>query len=220
MYKALYPLLLILITSCSAIEKNEQTSTADTTVANYDTTTTGHYPPAPGNDETPAESSIEIGDSMLITGNFDGDNIPDSGYFVVVDKHIQQFDPRDYEHGEDNHLDSVTYDYKFYFHDERIGTLADLGGAAVTLINEGDINQDGKDEISVIHQYLQTGMGILNCYTCRNGKWEEIASHEFGGYYAALDRIEAEGKIIVKDSTPYFYENDDSLGDTLVIRRK
>jgi hypothetical protein len=189
-------------------------------MANYDTIATGHYPPAQSNYEASAESSIEVGDSMLIAGNFDGDDIPDSGYLVVVDKHIQQFDPNDYEHGEDNHLDSVTYDYKFYFRNERIATLSDLGGAAVTLINEGDINQDGRDEISVIHQYLQTGMGILNCYTCQNGKWEEIATFEFGGYYAALDRIEAEGKIVLKDSTPYFYENDDSLGDTLVIMRK
>ncbi|SHN45760.1 hypothetical protein [Chitinophaga sp. CF418] len=219
MYKALHALLLVLTASCSAIEKNQQTTVQDTSTANYDTIAPGHYPPAQSSYEATAESSIEAGDSTLITGNFDGDNIPDSGYFVVVDKHIQQFDPKDYEHGEDNHMDSVTYDYKFCFRGEKLGTLSDLGGAAVTLINEGDINHDGKDEISVIHQYLLTGMGVLNSYTYQNGKWEEIATFEFGGYYAALDRIEAEGKIILKDSTPYFYENDDSPGDKLVMHK-
>jgi len=129
------------------------------------------YPPVQNTYE--AEKSIEVGDSVLITGNFDGDNTADSGYLVVVNKHIQQFNPEDYEHGEDNHQDSVTYEYKFCFR-EGIGALSDLSGAAVTLVNEGDINRDGKDEISVIRQYLLTGMVIFNSYTYQNGKWEEL----------------------------------------------
>ena len=217
MYKALYALPLLLIAACHLSDKKTETVTQDTTVTNYDTVNTASLPPQ--NNKVEKEIvTPEVGDSMLIIGNFDGDNISDSGYLVLVDKHVTVFDPKDYEHGEDNHLDSVTYDYKFCFRGEKIEALSGLGGAAVMLVNEGDINHDGKDEISVLHQYLQTGMCAFRSYTYQEGKWKELVSFEFNGYSAALSQEEVQYLLLMKDSTPYFYEHDDSLGEKLELK--
>ena len=215
MYKALY--VLLLIATCNSSDKKTQTVDQDTTVANPDTVNKASLI----SQNSKVEKEIvtpEVGDSMLITGNFDGDNTPDSGYLVVVDKHVNVFDPKDYEHGEDNHLDSVTYDYKFCFGSEKIGMLLDLGGAAVMLVNEGDINHDGKDEISVLHQYLQVGMCAFRSYTYQAGKWKELVSFEFNGYSAALSQEEVQYLLLMKDSTPYFYEHDESPGEKLELK--
>ncbi len=208
MYKTLYALSVLLIAHCGSSNTKEQTQVHDTAIVNHEAKIVEVYPTlADSHEDVPA--AIEVGDSTLIIGNFDGDNIPDSGYLVVVDKYIAKFDPRDDEHGEENHQDSVIYDYIFRFRDEKQRTLSGLGGAAVALVNEGDLNHDGTDKISVLQQYLVTGMCIFSTYTYHNDKWEEIFSSEFHGHSAPIDKIEIDGRIVMEDSIPYYYENDE-----------
>jgi hypothetical protein len=216
MYKTLYLLSVVLIATCNASDKKQQTSAQDTAKANH-AVIVDQDPPLQNNDDKQAVTSIEVGDSTLIMGDFDGDHIPDSGYFVVVDKYITEFDPKDYEHGGDNHIDSVVYGYKFCFPGEKIATLPGLGGAVVSLVNEGDVNRDGKDEISVLQQHLLTGTCAFNTYTYQNGQWKQILGKQFAGYYGLIEEVEVQGRIVMEDSILYYYEHGDSPGEKLEL---
>lgn len=214
MYKALYTLSVLLIATCNSSEKKQEATTQNAPAVNHDTVVTVSAPPTQSIQE---EEIINVGDSTLVIGNFDGDNVPDSGYFVVVDKYVSEPEP-DVPGEGDDHSDPVLYNYVFRFRDQRLNTLPNLSGGAVMLVNEGDLNHDGTDEISVLQQYLIIGSGVLNTYTYQNGKWKQIAEMGLATSANAFSRDEVEKLIRKKDSIPYFYEQEDAAGRILEIK--
>jgi|RhiMetdeSRZDD1v2_1073273.scaffolds.fasta_scaffold11317_12 hypothetical protein len=210
MRKALYAgLPIMLIIACNSSESKQPAIIRDTPIAN------NHIVITPETAEIPAEDEK---DSLAVIGNFDGDNIPDSGYFVLVHKSEHQYEPENEQvkGEEDDHADSVIYEYLLRFKGNRVGELRDIKGAAVYVINEGDLNHDGKDEITVFSKYIVTCMNNVSCYTFREGKWVQIEQVSFNSC-VPYDEDELQAKIVMKNGVPWFYESRDAVGFKLKL---
>ncbi|MVN21183.1 hypothetical protein [Mucilaginibacter arboris] len=81
------------------------------------------------------------------------------------------------------------------FADPKIPTIKVKGAIGGTLYNLGDLNNDGKDEVGVLHEWFNGCWNAFDVYTFKHGFWEmavqPISTH--------CNQWEANLKPIVKD---------------------
>jgi hypothetical protein len=217
-----YTLLLVLIIACNSDESNKPTSVRSAVITNIDTTQVSSstnntiISPTLATDEKPAQEKKAL---LQVIGNFDGDNIPDTGNLVLlgITKHELEPEEEQVKGEEDDHSDTVIYNYSLHFQGNMLGEIKDINGVEVAVINEGDLNHDGKDEISVFSYRMVICSCNLACYTFRNGKWvmiDEIQFHSCG----FRDINELQSYIMMKDGIPWYYESPDAKGIRLQLK--
>ncbi|THU31594.1 hypothetical protein FAM09_28640 [Niastella caeni] len=207
---------MVLIIACNSDESNQPTSVRSAVITNIDSTQAIFSPQLATNEKT-AQEKKEI---FQVTGNFDGDNIPDTGNLVLVRiiRHELEQEEVQLKGEEDDHEDTATYNYSLRFGGNRLGEIKDITGVEVAVTNEGDLNHDGKDEISVFSIHKITCFTDLTCYTFRNGGWVVLDEMQFHSC-SSLDENELQSHIIMKDSVPWYYENSEAKGNRLQLKQ-
>jgi hypothetical protein len=136
----------------------------------------------------------QMPDTAIIYGDFNGDQIMDTAYGVLFKEH------RDEEDGQDEYIvrfssDSITPLYASY------------GG--MRLINEGDLNKDGRDDISLFQEPHHGCTYDMSTWTYANNKWKEVAEPWL--VFTACESISDEDlqkRIVVENDTVYYYQED------------
>lgn len=108
----------------------------------------------------PEELKVWVGTS--ITGDFDGDGIVETANAVKV------------KTGSGNPVEDGTPDeYEVQFSTKNIKPIA-AGCCEMRLVNEGDLNNDGNDEISIFQAPMNGCTYTMTTYTLRAGKWKVL----------------------------------------------
>lgn len=114
--------------------------------------------------------------------------------------------------------DGFPAEYALVFDDETIPSL-NIGCCAAKLINEGDLNNDGNDELSIYQEPMNGCTYTLTTYTYKNGEWKQLIepfSIPTACEEIALDEI---GKRVFKEGNEiYIYQTDMSDEDSKLIK--
>lgn len=200
MKSSLYTLLVILLLSSCLHSGNDQQS--DTSNVN----------PAAGIDTNmmmvvnPPQNAEVIPDTVRIEGDFNGDSVPDLAFGVLFKAHSPEQDMQN--------------DYIVRFSDKRIHPIPAIPGR-LRLINEGDLNNDGRDEITIFRESLHGCMYFVMTYTNTNGQWRELADPWVFPYYCDFVSDEdLQNRIVLEDGTIYFYEADVNDENATLIKKE
>lgn len=144
-----------------------------------------------------------------IEGDFDGDG---KNEFATVTKTKQ---------GEGNPIEYGTPDeYTISFSNSSLKAIP-INCCEATLINEGDLNNDGKDDFSAFQAPMNGCTYTMTTYSLQNSEWKQIV--ETFSVPTGCDGFTAEdlqNSIFIKNKTVYKMErnpNDESLK---LIRKK
>lgn len=69
--------------------------------------------------------------------------------------------------------DGMPAEYEIRFSDKKLKPIK-AGCCEITLINEGDLNQDGTDEISIFQAPMNACTYSMTTYSYINGNWKKI----------------------------------------------
>jgi len=100
------------------------------------------------------------------SGDFNGDKIIES--IKLVEK----------RQGDDAEEDQPIIDCQIVFSNKAVPSIEDKNCFRLEFINEGDLDGDGGDELSIIqkNRYNYDPFCLMKCMTLKNGKWQEILS--------------------------------------------
>ncbi|HEY8917342.1 MAG TPA: hypothetical protein VIM87_12910 [Chitinophaga sp.] len=188
-------ILPLCLLACHAPVNTDNKQTVDTTAP----------APPPVTQQTDAQFIQAMPDTAITYGDFNGDQIMDTAYGVLFK------DNSDEEDGQNEYIvrfssDSITPLYASY------------GG--MRLINEGDLNKDGRDDLSLFQEPHHGCTYHMSTWTYTNNKWKEIAAPWL--VLTACEPVSDEDlqkKIVVENDTVYYYEADVS-DDTFRIQKK
>jgi hypothetical protein len=189
MQKSLYTLLVVLLLSACQQSGNQQRSDSarvqppeiDTNVMDVD--------------NPPADAQV-IPDTVRLEGDFNGDSLPDMA-FGVVSKVIKGETPSE----DEKH-------YTVRFSNRKIPEMPVMTGR-IRMINEGDINGDGKDEITVFQEAQHGCTYQVTTWVNTQDKWKEMADPWLLPYYCEfISDEELQSRIVLEDGTVYFYQAD------------
>lgn len=135
---------------------------------------------------SPPQLTEIIPDTLRIEGNFNGDHILDEAYAVLYrgDKYIVRFSA------------------------DSLKALPPSKGR-IRLVNEGDLNQDGGDELSVFQESPHGGFYFVSTWSYTKGRWRRITKTWVVPYFCDyISDEELQGRIVLEDGTVYYYEAD------------
>jgi len=99
---------------------------------------------------------------LIITGDFDGDGKTEKAKLVKV------------KSGYGNPIeDGVSDEYEIQFSNKKMKPIK-IGCCEATLINEGNLNNNDKDAISIFQAPMNGCTYSMQTYTYNNGKWEKV----------------------------------------------
>jgi hypothetical protein len=144
-----------------------------------------------------------------IKGDFDGDGIVDVAMTIKV------------KEGNGNPVDGGTPDvYEIHFNNKKIKSLK-IGCCSCRLVNEGDLNNNGSDEISVFQEPLNGCTYSMTTYTFENGEWKVfIETFLVPTACNNLSDEDLQNRIFKEGNNIYFYETDVSSEDWDLIKKK
>ncbi len=146
-----------------------------------------------------------IPDTAWLTGDFNGDSIPDTAYSVLI-KARTDAEAQD--------------EYTISFKSSKIPDLY-AGYGELRLINEGDLNNDGRDDISIFKKPLNGCTYDIQPWALINGKWKPIAEMilipTFCDY---MSDSAIQARIVNEDSTLFFYEPDYNIEITKLVKKR
>ena len=182
---AIIILSLLLLASCKKETEN------NTDIVNDTITTDVKADMNNGSDEF---TKRKVGDTIY--GDFNGDGNLENAYRVLIKK------------GYGNPVeDGVPDEYEIHFSDKRIKPIKD-NLYWFFLVNEGDLDEDGSDEISVREDPMNGCIGSVKVFTIKNGKTDYLFE-PFMFYSGACDSemiIEPEDLVENDNGTVYYYE--------------
>jgi len=209
MKRSLYALSVILFTACNAETKNPQTS--DTT-----SNTTIKFETAENNN-----NAVNAADGRLVIppdsvfGDFDGDHVQDTGYLEQIKQ--EEYEPvvsAEDEEGDDLH-DHLIVTYRLNFLGSKLPSIAVSPLVKVWVINEGDLDGDDKDDISLVkidHEVLC--IASIQTYSRRDTGWT-VLLHRQLGRCGEWEHVESQGILEKKDGLLYFLPADEADPDTI-----
>ncbi len=144
-----------------------------------------------------------------IQGDFNGDEQKEYAFAV---KTFQ---------GQGNPLDGGTADeFSVNFSSDKLKSFT-VGCCSIKLINEGDLNGNGKDEITVYQAPMNGNTYSMTTYSNKNGKWEVIINTFLiptGGNM--LSDEELQKRIFKENGSVYFYDVDLSSKNFNLVKKK
>lgn len=165
--------------------------------------------PVSKDETTEAKKADTVTVGIKIQGDFDGDGQTESA-----------FDTKTKE-GKGNPIEDGTSDeYTINFSTEKLRSI-NLGCCNSRLINEGDLNNDGADEISVFQAPMNGCTYTMTTYSFDSNNWEEII--ETFLIVTACEPISDEDlqkRIFKEDKTVYYYDSDTNDENSKLVRKK
>lgn len=146
---------------------------------------------------TPPEQTEMIPDTVRVAGDFNGDGSIDTAYGVVVQ--------------------GV---YEVNFSVQSMHAL-ELGKGAIRLINEGDLNGDGRDELSVFQAPVRGCAYTMTTWTYYPTGWRRITDPwviQTGCAYISDEDLQS--RIVLEDGVVYYYQEDVNADDESLVKRE
>ncbi|MDA6068586.1 hypothetical protein NJT12_03035 [Flavobacterium sp. AC] len=144
-----------------------------------------------------------------IEGDFDGDG---KNEFATVTKTKQ---------GEGNPIEDGTPDeYTITFSNASLKPIP-INCCEATLINEGDLNNDGKDDFSVFQAPMNGCNYSMTTYSLQNSEWKQII--ETFSVQTGCDGFtneDLQNRIFIENKTVYKLETDPNDESLKLIRKK
>jgi hypothetical protein len=135
---------------------------------------------------SPPQLTEIIPDTIRIQGDFNGDHIADVAYAVLYrgNKYIVRFSS------------------------DSLRALPPSEGR-IRLVNEGDLNRDGRDELSVFQESRQGCYYYVSTWSYIRGRWKHITKSWILPFFCDyISDEELQDRIILEDGTVYYYEAD------------
>ncbi|MEL1242784.1 hypothetical protein AAEO56_00810 [Flavobacterium sp. DGU11] len=154
----------------------------------------------------------KVGDTIY--GDFNGDGKLENAFRVLIKK------------GYGNPVeDGIPDEYEIHFSDKRIKPVK-VDCCWFKLINEGDLDKDGANEITIVQAPMDGCIGSVNTFTIKAGKSYRLI-HPFTIYWCAdITDSELQKLVVSENNSIYYYEanpNDENLlsdnGDKIRFER-
>lgn len=141
----------------------------------------------------PPENPQAVPDTIRIEGDFNGDGNQDLAFGVMYRKAME-------EDGQD--------EYVIRFSNPDIKPLV-TGYGEIRLINEGDLNSDGRDDISVYQAPLHGCTYVMSSWAFTNAGWKQLTDPwlVYNGCNYLSDE-DLQNRIVMEDGIVYFYQED------------
>jgi hypothetical protein len=164
---------------------------------------------------SPPEDIQIVPDTVRVEGYFDGDIRKDIGYGVFFGRINCELPP---EEGAEAISETQ---YIVRFQDNRIRPMPVVTGRHIRLVNEGDLNGDGEDDISIFVQSMHACMYTASTWSYIAGRWKRITDYwnipTACGYLSDED---LENRIVMEDGVLYYYETDISDKDHPLVKKE
>lgn len=143
-----------------------------------------------------------------IQGNFIGDG--KSGFATAV-KVVQ---------GQGNPVEDGASDaYEIQFSDRRLKPIA-VGCCSIRLINEGDLNNDQSDEISVFQAPMNGCTYSMTTYSYKNGQWKKLVeTFLIPTNCESITDQNLQNRIFRDNGAIYYYDSDPNKNGKLIKRK-
>jgi hypothetical protein len=212
MQKSLYALCLFLLPACYSIVESPKEKVAAIGMSNI-------VEPAIDTGMmilvSPPEDAQIIPDTVRVEGYFDGDTNCDKGYGVFFGRVHS-------DGGRRGNMEAATEkQYIVRFQDNRIRPLPVMTGRHIRLVNEGDLNADGQDEISIFVLSMHSCMYTVSTWSYMAGRWIRIT--DYWSIPTACDHLsdeELQNRIVMEDGLLYYYETDVSDKDLPLVKKE
>lgn len=187
MYRNLILIFLIGVLACNNSGKNVVNS-SDSFANRVRNVDTGVMTEA-----APPENPQVVPDTVKIEGDFNGDGERDTAYGVLYKKAMKV-------EGQD--------EYVIRFSDPGIKPLV-TGYGEVRLINEGDLNGDGREDISVYQAPLHGCTYVMSSWAFTKSGWKQVADPWLvysGCNYLSDDDLQS--RVVMEDGIVFYYQED------------
>lgn len=208
MQKSLYALCLFFLPACYSIVESHKAKETALGIRNIvePAIDTGMMILA-----SPPEDAQIIPDTVRVEGYFDDDTNCDKGYGVFLGK-VQ---------GEGkNGEDAMERQYVVRFQDNKLKPMPAMTGRHIRLVNEGDLNADGKDELSIFVLSMRSCMYTASTWSYTAGRWKRITDYwsipTLCNYLSAED---LQNRIVMEDGMLYYYETDVTDKDLPLVKK-
>ena len=164
---------------------------------------------------SPPEEIQIIPDTVRIEGHFDADTSRDIGYGVFFGR-IDSEKPTE----EGVEVTSETQ-YIVRFRDNKIKPMPVVTGRHIRLVNEGDLDGDGDDDISIFVQSMHACMYTASTWSYIAGRWTRIT--DYWTIPTACDYLsdeDLENRIVMEDGVLYYYETDITDKDLPLVKKE
>ena len=174
-----------------------------------------------------------LGHRFEIYGDFNGDGISDTLTEHYFDGNKKVETNKFYENIEYDSLVSITIKKNpisfVTSTDQKIDTLKIYSGGHGQLLglsylkNEGDLNNDGTDEVSYVIDWADwSNLNTWHLMTFKNKKWTELYSFKIWDWLIPENLNEFKGLIkpINKNEIQVIYMNEEAIQDTIIINLK
>ena len=157
--------------------------------------------------ETKALSLPTIGEK--IQGDFNGD------------EHTEIATAAKIKEGQGNPVEDGTPDeYEIQFSVDKIKSI-NAGCCDILLINEGDLNNDGADDLSIFQAPMNGCTYLMSTYSLINGTWRQIVETFLiptGCDNLSTDDLQK--RIFKENNTIYFYDTDSNDENGKLVKKK
>jgi len=212
MQRSLYALGLILLSACQSPSEspNDDERIPATDSAPEHVIDTGvmtlNYPP---------ENAQNIPDTVHIVGHFDTDTSLDMGYGVF-------FKAKGHKGATaGDGVQDIETQYIVRFEGGKIAPMPVITGRHIRLVNEGDLNEDGKDEISVFAQSMNKCAYDVSTWSYGRGRWNRITAYlQVPTACDYLSDEELQNRIVLEDGMLFYYETDITDKDFPLVKKE
>lgn len=141
----------------------------------------------------PPENPEAVPDTIRIEGDFNGDGNLDLAFGVLYRNAMEK-------EGQD--------EYVIRFSNPDIKPLV-TGFGEIRLINEGDLNSDGRDDISVYQAPLHGCTYVMSSWAFTKNGWKQITDPwlVYNGCNYLSDE-DLQNRIVMEDGIVYYYQED------------
>ena len=196
-----FTIVSFLVFSCNTKNNNEIT-TSSSTAKSIDT----------AKSETKSIQPEKTGRILIgpkIEGDFDGDGKDE---FAIITQTKQ---------GEGNPVEDGTPDeYAISFSNKELKPIL-IGCCEAQLINEGDLNQDGKEDFSVYQAPMNGTVYEMTTYSHQNSNWKQIVeTFLIPTAHQELNNEELQKRVFLENNTLYILKEDPNDENYRLIKKK
>lgn len=131
-----------------------------------------------------------------IQGDFDGDGKKEFAFSVQTKEAVGN--PME---------DGVAAEFAMNFSDAKFPSL-NVGCCEITLVNEGDLNNDGKDDLSIYQAPHNGTVYSITTYSFKDGKWNIIVPNHLIPSGGDFDSKEIQGLVFLEKGVLYYLDTD------------
>jgi hypothetical protein len=189
------PVILGALLFC-ACESKPPTQNALEEILSSDSTINPDDTIVPGDSTITSPTAKRIA-GRVVSGDFNGDGQQEEAYLVLE------------KEGHGNPVeDGEPRQYAIYFSSPDIPPIK-IGCCDARLINEGDLNKDGTDELSIFQAPMNGKAYIMSTYVLQQDNWQEVMKPflipSAGDYFS---NEELQNRVFVENDSLFIYDVD------------